>query len=153
MGKTKDFYTEDELRKMGESDKISKLDVSAIPNMDQLTSDLLELAQFLTSQPSIDMEKNNPEEFYTMIEKEYADKIPRSILRLIIDRDDCGKNRGKNLAELCDMFDRLKRVKRGELDLEKEDMRFRLKQAKKYIPSELLSEEAKVEYGKLFKDN
>lgn len=99
-----------------------KLDVNAIPNIDKLLETVLEFLQYINTDEMQQLERDDEYAFEYHMNSKFEDFSLQhySIFRLLMDK----KNREDNICKLIDMFNILKRVKKGELELEKANKDF-----------------------------
>lgn len=89
-----------------------EMNPNAIPDIDHLTTRVLEFLEFLDTDEMIHMEKTNDTLHRQIINSKFDD-IPYSIIKLLIERE-C---RDENLERLIKTFTMLADIKNGKLDM------------------------------------
>ena len=107
------------------------LDVAAIPDLDILLGDILEMLEYMDKPEMINLEKKDEATYEQHLDTKF-DKISSKyykIFKLLLDR----KNREINLKKLIDMFMVLKDIKHGKLDIKKADEDFHESMNDKFV--------------------
>ena len=108
-----------------------KLDVAAIPDLDVLLGDILEMLEYMDKPEMIDLEKTNEATYEQHLDTKF-DKISSryyKIFKLLLDRN----NRELNLKKLIDMLMVLKEIKSGKVDIKKADDDFHENMNEKFV--------------------
>lgn len=100
----------------------------AIPNLDDLLININSVLDFVEEPYMKDLEVTNKDMFERIIINKYHDKMPFKIIRALMEEE-----RYENLSKLLDMFEILKKVKRGEADVYDEFKKFNEEQNQTYI--------------------
>ena len=104
-----EIVTEDQLE-----DKDQRtMSVNAIPNVLELSNQMIEFLEFYDRPDIVKMRKNNYANYLNMMYDKF-NKMPASMISLLSDE----KNRAQNLTKLIEMLETLGKVKNGEKDLE-----------------------------------
>lgn len=96
-----------------------KMSLSAIPDLNKLTRDVLDIVIFLEDGEIDKLVVHNESDVKMIINNKYADTVPFGIISLLVDR----QNRAENVERLLRMFESMDRAKKGEkplADVEKE---------------------------------
>jgi len=96
-----------------------KMSLSAIPDLNKLTRDVLDIVIFLEDCEIDKLVVHNESDVKMIINNKYADTVPFGIISLLVDR----QNRAENVERLLRMFESMNRAKKGEkllADVEKE---------------------------------
>lgn len=117
-----------------------KLSVDAIPDLDLLTSHVCEILEYLDKPSTVQMLKTNPSVIEGLLNNKYADTVPYSILKLLLDRE----NVVENTRMLISLFERLNDAKTGKVDLEELQKSFAIEMQKKYKIDEIYSKLAQT---------
>ena len=106
-----------------------EMSIDNIPNLEKLTSDVLNFIQF-TDKPEIkNMIKTRYGEFINIITEKYPD-IPFSITKMLIDEN---INRDESIKRLIHIFERLNKIKNGKLNLNSEFKDFQEEISEEYL--------------------
>ena len=104
-----EIITEDQVR---EQDK-REMSVSAIPDVIELSNQMIEFLEFYDKPDIVNMRKNNYPNYLNAMYDKFS-KMPASMISLLSDE----KNRAQNLSKLIDMLETLGRIKKGEKNIE-----------------------------------
>lgn len=93
------------------------LDPNAIPNIDELTSSVVEFLEYMNTSEMFELEKKDYNAFENHLDNKFGSFTNRyyKIFKMLIEK----KNREDNTIKLLDMLGTLKKVKIGELDINK----------------------------------
>lgn len=98
-------------------DMINKFKVTmspdAIPDIKNIYEQLDEFLLFIESPQMMKIKKENDIDYERVIYNKYNDKLPRVMIRLLLDEE----NRYENLDRLMDMLDTMDKVKSGKKDI------------------------------------
>lgn len=94
--------------------------VDAIPDIDNLLSDLQEMLDFVENPRMAEYEKTNKFEFDRLLYAKFNTKLPMRVIKLITETE----RRYSNVDKLLNMFERLRKIKDGKKDLETESKKF-----------------------------
>ena len=104
------------------------MSAEAIPNLDEMLDHINDLLE-CTEEPHMkQLQETDKDMFERIIINKYHDKMPFKIIRMLMEPD-----RYVNLDKLLDMFETLKKVKRGEADVYDEFKKFNEKQNEQYV--------------------
>lgn len=106
-------------------------DANAIPDLDDLLVKIQTMLVEIDEQmvPGLSEEEKNAVE--TQICQKYNNEIPIKIINLMLEEDP--QTRYDNLADLMDMFDRLRGVKEGRTEIVQAQQAFNEKLNEKYV--------------------
>lgn len=92
-----------------------KLDVNAIPNLEELLDTILEFIRYINTDEMQKLENIDQMAFERHLDSKFEKFSLRyySIFKLLLDKE----NREDNLCRLIDMFKELKRIKMGLVDI------------------------------------
>jgi hypothetical protein len=100
-----------------DADENTEMSVNAIPDLDIVTQTIIEMIEFMNT-PAMILKKNNKatfKEFETILYHKYRDLVPSTkIIDLLIE------DPVENLQKLILMFERLYKIKTGELNMKNE---------------------------------
>jgi hypothetical protein len=91
----------------------STASVDAIPDLNLLTRYVYEILQYLENPETKRVMSLNPSSVQLYLNSNYTDKVPYSIITLLLDE----KNRVENVSELLKMFEQLNKAKQGKISL------------------------------------
>jgi len=104
-----EIVTEDQLQ-----DKDQRImSVSAIPNVVELSNQMIEFLEFYDRTDIVKMRKTNYANYLNLMYEKF-NNMPASMISLLSDE----KNRAQNLTKLIEMLETLGKVKNGEKNLE-----------------------------------
>lgn len=89
----------------------------AIPDLDKMMKHVDEMLDLIESPEMQRLEKKDKQEFERIVYGQYNSKLPMKIIGLMVESEE---TREDNLNRLCDLFDVLGKVKRGERDIHEE---------------------------------
>uniref|UniRef100_A0A6C0ECG1 Uncharacterized protein n=1 Tax=viral metagenome TaxID=1070528 RepID=A0A6C0ECG1_9ZZZZ len=106
------------------------MDFSAdsIPNLVELTNNILSLVDFLDKPEIIELEKNDERIYFQSVIEKF-DKVPMSIIRLMMERE----NRDINLEKLINLIQTLKSVKNGKKNINNAFEQYKSQLEEEYI--------------------
>lgn len=110
-------------------------DINAIPDLDKLSSHILDYLEYINSDEMVQLQKNNLIEFEKHINEKFIipddreDRICHKIFHLLNDP----KTRKENLREVIKMLEQLKAVKNNQIDIMTATEEFREKQNEKFV--------------------
>ena len=102
--------------------------ISSIPDLEQLTSKLLEFIEFVDSPEIVEMRKTQMGNFNYIVNEKFK-MLPLSMVKLLSDTE----HRAENLEKILDMINLLRSVKTGERSLENAENEFVEKRAEEYL--------------------
>lgn len=108
----KKLYSFDDIKNDPDAD-VMDMKPAAIPDIEKITSEVIDMLDFMETPDMIEMEKSDNTKFYHIITSKF-ENLPFSIIKLLIERE----NRGENLEKLLEMFSVLQNVKHGNKDIE-----------------------------------
>lgn len=106
---------------MPANDKL--VDESGLPDLEKLLDRVLELLQYINTPEMQALEISDPPAFECHLDVKFEDISMRyySVFRLIIDKE----NREENIFKLIEIFSILKKVKSGDINIDKADENYR----------------------------
>jgi len=117
-----------------------KLSVDAIPDLDLLTTNVCDILEYLDNPSTVKMLKNNSDVVERTLNNKYADTVPYSILKLLLDRE----NIVENTKMLISLFERLNDAKTGKKDLVELEKEYAIEMQKKYKIDEIYNKLAQT---------
>lgn len=106
---------------------------AVLPDLEKLLDRVLELLQYINTEEMKDLESKDPAAFETHLDLKFEDISMKyySVFRLVIDKE----NREENIFRLIEIFSTLKKVKAGDLDIDRADEDFRENMNQEFIYS------------------
>jgi hypothetical protein len=101
----------------GENSKVmgeGVMNVAAIPDLNILTRDCLEILTYLEDPKNQQAINTNEGAIKMMLNNKYADTVPYGVITLLMEKE----KRYENVDRLMKMFEQLAKAKRGEVELE-----------------------------------
>ncbi len=102
--------------------------VSAIPDLELLTTKIIEFLEFMDQPEISSMKEHEPGNFNYLVQQKYS-MLPVSMVKLLSDKP----NRAQNLEKIIDMINILRSVKNGEKTFETAENEFVEKRAEEYL--------------------
>ncbi|ATZ80941.1 hypothetical protein BMW23_0896 [Bodo saltans virus] len=102
-----------EMKRLASQQMNVKPDVNAIPDLEELLSQIKKLLNDIESPQYIRLKESNKQEFERIIIHKYLETIPLKIINLMLE-----ENRYSHLDTLLDMFDKLNNVKKGNINID-----------------------------------
>ena len=118
-------------------EKSEKPSVEAIPDLDELTNNVFEIVEYLERDDIIELCKKSEHIVLNTLNIKYADTVPYSMIKLLMDVD----NRVENVERVLDMISMLIEAKKGKYDLEQAEKDFTDKINERYLYSKYGSRE------------
>lgn len=113
--------------------------IDAIPDLDILTGQVLEILEYLERPSTKRLMKTNEGAVKMNLNNKYADtKIPLGIITLLMEEN----NREENVERMLKMFESLQQAKKGEITLESAEQTLSSDINERYLYSEYGSKEA-----------
>jgi len=107
---------------------IMDFSADSIPNLVELTNNILSLVDFLDKPEIIELEKNDERIYFQSVIEKF-DKVPMSIIRLMMERE----NRDINLEKLINLIQTLKSVKNGKKNINNAFEQYKSQLEEEYI--------------------
>jgi hypothetical protein len=107
------------------------MSVDAIPDIEKLTDDIVELIDYLETDEAKDLYKNRYGNLQYIIDQRWPD-IPYSIVKMILSEEP-PEVKSKQMVRLTEILETLAGVKRGESDIKEEFETFREGISEEYI--------------------
>jgi len=107
---------------MSEKDKI------VIPNLEEITTKVLEFIEFIDKPDIKNMKENNLAEFNYIVNEKFA-SLPLAMIKLLSDTE----NRVGNLEKILDMINILRSVQLGQKTFETAENEFVEKRSEEYL--------------------
>lgn len=107
----KKLYTEQDI-KNDPSAEVVDMTAESIPDIEDLTSKVVDFLQFIDDPDMIEMEKTDNVKYFQMVNSSF-ESLPYSIIKLLTERE----NRDVNLEKLLDMFAIMQTIKNGEKNI------------------------------------
>jgi len=99
-----------------------EMSADAIPDLDVITHEILNMIEFMDTKEMINKRKKDIEEFTRVLYAKYRDVISTKMIDLLI--EDRVKNENVNFKKLIDMFSTMSQIKAGHLDMKQEYEKF-----------------------------
>ena len=119
---------------MGQEGEMS---VNAIPDLEKLSKNLLEILIYLEDPNNKDDIRRNETDVKMMLNNKYADTVPYGFISLLISE----KTRAENVDIIVRMLENMKKAKEGTVSLETVEKNFADEINQKYIYSKYGSKE------------
>jgi hypothetical protein len=117
-----------EMKRMMEQGMEVKADPSAIPDLDNLLSEIKKIIKDVESPQFVALKEKNKSEYEQVIVHKYLEKVPLKIINLMME-----DNRYSHLSNLLDMFDKLNDVKKGKTNIDEAGKQFGEKMNEQYL--------------------
>lgn len=117
-----------------------KLSVDAIPDLDILTTNVCDILEYLDHPSTVKLLKSDSSIVERTLNNKYADTVPYSILKLLLDRE----NIVENTKMLISLFERLNDAKTGKKDLVELENEYAIEMQKKYKIDEIYNKLAQT---------
>lgn len=119
------------LRNQNQQQENKPLDPSAIPDLEELLKNIIEMVKYTSTDEMINMEKENPIVYEQHLDEkfEYISSRYYGIFKLLLVREE----REENLGKLIDMFTKLKDVKNGRISIQDADKQYQESLNQEYI--------------------
>lgn len=114
-----------------------ELSLDAIPDLDRLTGNILEILEYLEDQKNARLIATSEGNVRTMLCNRYAETVPYGVISLLLDR----VNRYENVERLMRMFEMMNNAKCGRSTLEEVEKDFTEEINQRYIYSKYGSKE------------
>lgn len=114
-----------------------ELSLDAIPDLDKLTGNILEILEYLEDPKNKRLIATNEGSVRTMLCNQYAETVPYGVITLLLDRE----NRYENVGRLMRMFEMMNNAKCGKRTLEEVEKEFTEEINHRYIYSKYGSKE------------
>lgn len=107
------------------------LDAKAIPDLDKLLKEVLEMLYYINTDEMQKLEETDNYSFERHLDSKFESLSLEynSIFRLLLDKE----NREKNILKLIEVFSKLQEVKAGLIDISKADIDFKEELNEEYI--------------------
>ncbi len=102
--------------------------VNAIPDLELLTTKIIEFLEFVDKPEIITMKENEPGNFNYIVNERFS-MLPLSMVKLLSERE----QRAQNLEKILDMINILRSVKTGQKTFETAENEFVEKRAEEYL--------------------
>ena len=115
-----------------------KPSIEAIPDIDVLTGNVLEILRYLENPETKRLMTINESAIKMYLNNKYADSVPYGIISLLMDEE----NRFENVERMVRMFESLNNAKNGKISLENAEKNLADEVTERYIYSKYGSKEA-----------
>lgn len=112
--------------------------VDAIPDLDILTGNVLEILEYLEQTSVKKILRSNETAIKMHLNNKYADTVPLGIITLLMDE----RNRNEHIDRLLRVFDSLRKAKGGEIDIDAAEKNLTDDVNERYVYSKYGSKEA-----------
>jgi hypothetical protein len=102
--------------------------INAIPDLELLTTKIIEFLEFIDKPEIINMKENEPGNFNYIVNEKFS-MLPLSMVKLLTERE----QRAQNLEKILDMINILRSVKTGQKTFETAENEFVEKRAEEYL--------------------
>ncbi len=102
--------------------------ISSIPDLELLTTKIIEFLEFVDKPEIITMKENEPGNFNYIVNEKFS-MLPVSMVKLLSERE----QRAQNLEKILDMINILRSVKTGQKTFETAENEFVEKRAEEYL--------------------
>ena len=109
-----------------------EMSVDAIPDLEKLTTDILDFLKFADTNESKLLMKENYGAFQHKVDELYPD-IPYSIVKLLMNDTETAEEKSKNLVKLLEMLSQLSDIKKGNKDMNESFNSFREGLSEEYV--------------------
>jgi len=107
------------------------LDPSAIPDLEELLKNIIEMVKYTSTEEMIEMEKTNPIMYEQHLDEKFECISSRyyGMFKLLLVREE----REENLCKLIDMFTKLRDIKQGKIDIQNADKQYQESLNEEYV--------------------